>query len=40
MTSMQPKYMLEPFLDSELMINITNHFVCYFYLTFYNAFRD
>jgi DNA-directed RNA polymerase I, II, and III subunit RPABC1 len=27
MLSMQPKYTLEPFLDSELMINITNHFL-------------
>ena len=24
---MQPKYTFEPFMDSELMINITNHFV-------------
>ncbi len=24
---MQPKYVFEPFLDSELMVNITNHFV-------------
>ena len=24
---MKPKYTLEPFNDSELMVNITNHFV-------------